>query len=301
MLGSGGGHAAEPGRGGLGLGGLRGFGGPAAGRGGRQRGQWAAMAGGGRAPGKPVSRGATFPVAGRVGVHWGPVGVSQGSGHGTALGRGPGVGRPPQGCGRAGGARGAAARVAAPPRVRGPACPCGSGPVHACPGAAAAQAPSLRVPARPGWDPACRAPGAAPPPPGRAGRKFAADPPGGPCGRARPADHAGSPAPAGPRGRSGRRFAQARRPASAGRGGAPAVSRASSLPRAGPLQGQPLLAATPRAPARPRAWWAVGVAAAGSDRAASGRGTWLREPPPALRPHGSSGRGQEGLRWLLRA
>lgn len=33
MLGSGGGHAAEPGRGGLGLGGLRGFSGPAAGLG----------------------------------------------------------------------------------------------------------------------------------------------------------------------------------------------------------------------------------------------------------------------------
>ena len=95
MLGSGGGHAVDPGRGGLGLGGLRGFGGPAAGRGGRWRGRRAAMAGGGRAPGQPVSRGATFPAARRAGVRRGS--------HG-----GLGAGRPRAGVRARGGLRGVA-------------------------------------------------------------------------------------------------------------------------------------------------------------------------------------------------
>lgn len=105
---------------------------PRRGRGGRRRGRRAAMAGGGRAPGQPVSRGSTFPAAGRAGVRrW--------------SGGGPGSGRPRAGLlgaaaeRRAGGTRGWGGlrracprpRVSAPPRV--PAAPAGFTRVRARP------------------------------------------------------------------------------------------------------------------------------------------------------------------------
>lgn len=107
------------------------------------------MAGGGRAPGQPVSRGSTFPAAGRAGVRrWSSGGPGSGRLRAGLLGaaaerRGGGI-RGWGGCGA---------------RVRALACPCGSRWVHACPGAAAAPALSPRVPARPGWDPGRRARG----------------------------------------------------------------------------------------------------------------------------------------------
>lgn len=192
-------------------------------------------------------------------------------------------GRPPRGCGRAAGRGhtgvGGLRRACPRPRVS-LRLPLGSRVSGR--GRGAGVEPARPRPAGMGpWPPSSRA---APPPHSQAWRKFAAALPGGPFGRPRSPERAGRPAPAGPRGRSGRRSAQARRPARAGRGGAPAARPASSPPRAGPLQGQSLPVAAPRAPARPWAWWATGLAAAGRDRAASGRGLRLRGPTPVPRP-----------------
>lgn len=155
----------------------------------------------GRAPGRRVSRGATFPAARDGGRGPDRAGIPGRAASGWARGglrRRPSREAAGRGCAR--GLRRACPR---------PACPCGSGPgVRVCPGAAAAPTRRDRTPVRRGWDrgpglsaaaspaprpgppspaadPGRRGAGAAPPQ--RLGIKFAAAPRGGPCGaQARP-------------------------------------------------------------------------------------------------------------------
>ncbi|XP_055269363.1 collagen alpha-1(III) chain-like [Moschus berezovskii] len=134
---------------------------PRRGGGGRRRGRRAAMAGGGRAPGQPVSRGSTFPAARRAGVR-------------RRSGAGPGSGRPRAGLLGAAAERG---RGGCGARVRAPACPRPRVSLRLPPGSRVSGRGRGAEPARP--RPAVTGPcppssRAAPPPPSRAGRKFAA-------------------------------------------------------------------------------------------------------------------------------